>query len=175
MLLITGYNDCPGGEDELNCAECNRGSFLCSDDKKCILITKRCDGIDDCLDGSDEKDCSCQECMLHPFKTYMCSSGPRCFRLNNVCAPYSQCPNADDRDKLYCAPTSLRPILNNLNIISELLSRCAAPVLSCPGIVFFFNRRETDLPHDLVSHLIKEFEEQEACRPAMNEKTTAWA
>ena len=43
----------------LNTAGCEDDEILCStgpgqNDQSCISVAKQCDGIDDCLDGSDE-------------------------------------------------------------------------------------------------------------------------
>ncbi|KAI1702971.1 low-density lipoprotein receptor domain class A domain-containing protein [Ditylenchus destructor] len=83
--------------------DCKWYAVYCENCKRCVLSTSRCDGVSNCSDNADEMNCTCEECIAHPYKTYMCASGSRCYRLANVCAPYSQCPNADDRDKFYCA------------------------------------------------------------------------
>ena len=38
-------------------AECSWAEFTCEVDNKCILITKKCNGVNDCSDGADEDGC----------------------------------------------------------------------------------------------------------------------
>lgn len=56
--------DCPRGDDEdaVNCLNyipnmCPKSQFLCHDKTKCIDKTLLCNNVEDCRDGSDEKDC----------------------------------------------------------------------------------------------------------------------
>jgi Low-density lipoprotein receptor domain class A len=37
---------------------CQEGYFVCKDKKKCIDQSKVLDGVNDCLDGSDEGSCN---------------------------------------------------------------------------------------------------------------------
>lgn len=45
--------DCPDDEDEMNC-----GEFRCSNGERIPASSARCDGWEDCLDGSDERACA---------------------------------------------------------------------------------------------------------------------
>lgn len=118
FFLYLGFRDCTDGDDEENCKECTNGAFHCAAEKRCINERKRCDGRVDCVDESDENNCSCEgimlnihiliyviiiECESHPYKMYMCSSANRCYRNEEVCSPHSQCPKGGIQDALYCA------------------------------------------------------------------------
>ena len=50
----------------------------------CVPSWARCDGVAHCLDGSDERDCSCDECMGQHFNTYMCENSGRCLPRDQV-------------------------------------------------------------------------------------------
>lgn len=73
-LLCNDIENCPGGEDELNCAHhersgstdfgiggwltlhrnCSQYEYTCKSDKLCIPLNFMCDGKKDCTDNSDE-------------------------------------------------------------------------------------------------------------------------
>ena len=43
---------------------CREGEFLC-DGRRCLDIRRRCNGFQECLDGTDELNCGrCQKCRL---------------------------------------------------------------------------------------------------------------
>lgn len=50
--------DCPDSSDEINC-KCPDNEFRCNNGM-CIMKDWLCDGIDDCLDGSDEIVSNCR-------------------------------------------------------------------------------------------------------------------
>jgi hypothetical protein len=103
FLLFSAFMDCEDGQDELVCTKCKSPSFHCAEENKCIPSHERCDGIEQCKDGSDEKDCSCSDCSIHPFPLYSCEAGDRCFRMDDVCGPHTLCPEPTRRDKMFCA------------------------------------------------------------------------
>ncbi|XP_074657056.1 uncharacterized protein LOC141910238 [Tubulanus polymorphus] len=51
--LCDGQEDCPSGEDEKNCVNCE---FTCKN-YQCIRLSGRCNGVYDCSDRSDEFNC----------------------------------------------------------------------------------------------------------------------
>ena len=40
---------------------CNEDEFTCESSQRCIDLTRLCNQINDCLDGSDEKGCPCND------------------------------------------------------------------------------------------------------------------
>lgn len=73
-------NDCQNGEDELGCKHntCENDEFRCEDGLGCVKKTVMCDGINHCLDDSDEKGCPPKapgnnECLFSIFvyETYI--------------------------------------------------------------------------------------------------------
>ena len=60
-------------------AECSWAEFACEVDNKCILINKKCDGVDDCSDGADEVSCNIGRHVSSEIKSdinvVLCSCG----------------------------------------------------------------------------------------------------
>lgn len=48
---------CVNNTDETPLPGCSRGTFQC-DNGRCVANGFKCDGEDDCLDNSDEKNCT---------------------------------------------------------------------------------------------------------------------
>ncbi|XP_022107210.1 uncharacterized protein LOC110988203 [Acanthaster planci] len=71
--------DCPGGEDEIGCANhtCN-GHYRCHDSRVCVTKSYVCDGIKQCPAGDDELFCETQ-----------CPDGCSCTGLSYACTGIS--------------------------------------------------------------------------------------
>ncbi|XP_022091293.1 CUB and sushi domain-containing protein 3-like [Acanthaster planci] len=83
-----------------NTLECSDGDFLCTTGTECINGSKRCDGIPDCEDFTDEFACS-EMCRGQ----FSCGVGASdwCLEGRFVCDGYGSC--LDFRDELGCAPS----------------------------------------------------------------------
>jgi Low-density lipoprotein receptor domain class A len=91
--------DCPFGDDESNCG-CGDEMFECHSSKKCIPLKWRCDSFNDCLDKSDETNCS-QDNQISTSKPkvdceeFTCSSGD-CVLFTKVCNGKPHCIDGSD-------------------------------------------------------------------------------
>ncbi|KAK4305167.1 hypothetical protein Pmani_022928 [Petrolisthes manimaculis] len=120
--VCDGAEDCPDGSDEVNCTstiidtlskasittpptaesrakvECESDQFLCVEANKCIDLSWKCDGDDDCGDNSDESDCSIPkvECESDQF---LCEEANKCIDLSWKCDGDDDCgDNSDESD-----------------------------------------------------------------------------
>lgn len=72
---------------------CEVTEFTCSN-SRCIPFDLYCNGIDDCQDGSDEKNCT-----ICKTKELWCESKGICLPFSQICDGKLDCPDGlDERD-----------------------------------------------------------------------------
>ena len=95
--------DCGDGSDEPAGAcpdrKCPSGQFQCaSDNSSCALAGQLCDGVNDCTDGSDEKNCDI-ECTSLEFK---CKTSGKCIHKSWKCDGDVDCSDGSDESPETC-------------------------------------------------------------------------
>ncbi|XP_069993423.1 low-density lipoprotein receptor [Penaeus vannamei] len=109
------YDDCEGGEDEINCPvnppPCPDGSFQCPDGGPCILEQFVCDGYMDCYGSEDEIGCATCNGGFHcdddtcVFEIYMCDEREDCPNGEEEAAEECECRDTDFIcDNGHCLP-----------------------------------------------------------------------
>ncbi|XP_022656909.1 very low-density lipoprotein receptor-like isoform X3 [Varroa destructor] len=74
-------------------------AFTCVGDKTCVDKTWRCDGEQDCKDGSDEKGCPDKNCTNSQMKC----KNRRCILVEWKCDGHNDCGDDSDEDPQMCA------------------------------------------------------------------------
>uniref|UniRef100_H2Y3V1 Uncharacterized protein n=1 Tax=Ciona intestinalis TaxID=7719 RepID=H2Y3V1_CIOIN len=101
-----GYNDCGDGTDEIKlsqitpgCTQCENNQFQCkmvSIFPQCFPRSKVCDGVKNCVAGSDEINC-----LYHGGRCrgFLCTNIPQCIAENEVCNGHKDCYDGSDEKK----------------------------------------------------------------------------
>ncbi|KAI9538352.1 Low-density lipoprotein receptor- protein 1B [Dissostichus eleginoides] len=138
-LAIPGGRVCACADNQLleknnvTCAEassgglelqrCRSDEFQCHN-QRCIRALWKCDGDDDCLDGSDEESHSCYNhtCPVDQFK---CSNN-RCIPKRWLCDGTNDCGNNEDEANTTCSAQPCQP-----DQLSCQNGRCIPQAWSC--------------------------------------------
>lgn len=106
-----GRYDCPRGDDEDKCEHytphhemtvCSKEEFSCHKDNACIPYEMVCDGIKQCMDGSDEI-FGCKEVEKNcPVTGFLCKNKHCLTNRNWVCDGVDDCGDNSDEEQNCC-------------------------------------------------------------------------
>ncbi|KAJ7384240.1 Sortilin- receptor [Desmophyllum pertusum] len=117
--LCDGVDNCPGGWDERpqNCPKSTRRPITCSSseyqctDGTCVPLRYQCDGIRQCIDGSDEVGCGGGTPSTCP--DFLCDSKTVCLPLARRCDHMPDCKDGTDEKNCRLLVCTLLSVSDN--------------------------------------------------------------
>lgn len=102
---------------------CHGGQFRCAN-ALCIPLSYHCDGYRDCVDGSDEANCTAIAC---PENKFLCPHGgpnstPKCISRAQLCDGKKDCEDGAD-EKNACCKLAI-PYYCKLHNVKLLIFKC---------------------------------------------------
>lgn len=106
-LWCDNHYDCPGRDDELSCdgyvphhvaTSCSDMEFTCVLDNLCVPLENVCDGVQHCVDNSDES-VGCKN-IESRCKGFLCKNKHCLSNKKWVCDGHNDC--GDNSDELDC-------------------------------------------------------------------------
>uniref|UniRef100_A0AAF5DGG6 DNA methyltransferase 1-associated protein 1 n=1 Tax=Strongyloides stercoralis TaxID=6248 RepID=A0AAF5DGG6_STRER len=101
-------------------------SFTCKNGA-CISRSDRCNGVSDCVDGSDEDNCGCDDDTQYKCASDLNSGLSKCIDKNLLCDGVRDCPQGDDE-------VNCKECRNPHAIYCPSTSTCYPSIARCDGI-----------------------------------------